>query len=286
MTTKPFAPSRRVCLGAGLVSLGGVAWPALAALVPAEAKIPDRPEASPIWQKVRASLFASRPIATATPEQLRLEAPARAVDGAVVPVAIRVGQLPAGRRVDRLVLVIDSNPSPISAIVQFQQLQSRADIETRVRVDDYSHVRAIAELDDGSLLMATRFVKAAGGCSAPAGADAAAALASLGRMHLQLVGHFTPGQPVQAQLTISHPNHSGLAMDQFTRHIVPAHFVRQIALKWRDQPVLSADVDFSISENPSLRFWFVPDGDGELRADVTDTQARAFSASFPVPPRP
>jgi sulfur-oxidizing protein SoxY len=279
--TRLASTSRRALCSALVLATLGPAW---AAVVPPEAKIPERPDASPIWHKVRASLFGSRPIAAAAPEQLRLEAPSRAVDGAVVPVAIRIGTLPPGRRVDRVLLVIDSNPSPISAIVQFHQRQARADLETRVRVDDYSHVRAIVEYDDGSLAMATRFVKAAGGCSAPAGADEAAALASLGRMNLQLVGDLVAGQPMQAQLSISHPNHSGLAMDQYTRHIVPAHFVRQIVLKWGSQPVLSADVDFSISENPSLRFWFVPDAPGELRAEVTDTQQRNFSAVFPVRP--
>jgi hypothetical protein len=44
----------------------------------AEIKTGDNPEASPIWQKVRASLFQSRPIATATDDVISLEAPVRA----------------------------------------------------------------------------------------------------------------------------------------------------------------------------------------------------------------
>lgn len=275
--------SRRLLMGALCTPLVASA---ANVLVPPEAKLADRPEASPIWHKVRASLFGQRPIASAAEGQLRLEAPARAIDGAVVPVAIRVGEPQRPERfVDKLYLVIDSNPSPVSAIVQFHQRQGRPDLETRVRVDEYSHVRAIAEYNDGSLVMSTRFVKAAGGCSAPPGADQQAALATLGRMNLQLVGEMEPGRPLQAQLTISHPNHSGMALDQVSRLYVPAHFVRQVALSWNGRPLLSADLDFSISENPSLRFWFVPDGDGELRAQVSDTQQRHFSAAFPVAAR-
>ena len=49
----------------------------------------DDPEASPVWQKVRASLFEGRSIAPAPADMLVLEAPARAVDAAIVPIAIR-----------------------------------------------------------------------------------------------------------------------------------------------------------------------------------------------------
>ena len=38
---------------------------------------------------------------------------------------------------------------------------------TRIRVDKYTYVRAIAEKNDGEKFMVSNFVKAAGGCSAP-----------------------------------------------------------------------------------------------------------------------
>ena len=79
-------PLRRV-LFTGLLALLAGAGAHAATLQPT-----DDPAASPIWQKVRASLFESRPIAAAGPELLTLEAPARAVDAAVVPIAIRTQQ--------------------------------------------------------------------------------------------------------------------------------------------------------------------------------------------------
>ncbi|EWS52842.1 Sulfur oxidation protein SoxZ [Methylibium sp. T29] len=45
---------------------------------------------------------------------------------------------------------------------------------------------------------------------------------------------------------------------------------------------MSADVDFTISENPSLRFYFVPRGDGELKAQVVDSSERTFESVLPV----
>jgi sulfur-oxidizing protein SoxY len=213
----------------------------------------------------------------------------RAEDAAIVPVSIktRFAQSPA-RYIDKVYLIIDNNPSPISAVFTFTPLSGRADIETRVRVDEYSHVRAIAETNDGRLHMAVRWVKASGGCSAPPSKDAEAALATLGRMKFrvetdaaQVPGSKAPGtRPVLAQLMISHPNNSGLAMDQATRLYTPAHFVRQVKVSYAGQPVMSADVDFSISENPNFRFYFLPRGDGELKAEVVDSSDLRFESAL------
>ena len=237
----------------------------------------DDPQASPIWLKVRASLFEGRMIGLAPPGMLTLEVPARAIDAAVVPIAIRTRLPPsANSYVSKLYLIIDANPSPISAIFQFTPQSGRADVETRVRVDDYSQVRAIAEMSDGQLFATSRFVKASGGCSAPAGSDPRAALASLGKMRLRVEGDLQGRDPVSAQLMIDHPNHSGLAMDQATRQFTPAHYVRSVQVSVGDKLVFSADVDFSMSENPYFRFYFVPQGNAELRATVLDSREQRF----------
>lgn len=250
----------------------------LFAAAAAHAQLPsgDNPEASPIWQKVRASLFEGRRIEPAGPDTLVLEAPSRAVDAAVVPIAIR-SRLPqtTERHVSRIWLLIDENPSPVAAIFQFVPESGRVEIETRVRVDAYSFVRAVAETNDGRLLMATRFVKASGGCSAPAGTDPKAALATLGQMRFRIEPGTGGRDPVPVQLQINHPNHSGLAMDQATRQFTPAHFVRRVDVSHAGRTVFSADVDFSISENPTFRFWFVPLG-GDLRAAVVDSHDLRF----------
>jgi sulfur-oxidizing protein SoxY len=245
----------------------------------------DNPEASEIWKKVRASLFEKRPIANAGDDTLLLDAPVRAEDAAVVPLAMRA-RLPhtASSFVSKLYLIIDNNPSPISAIFSFTPHSGRADIETRVRVDEYTFVRAVAETNDGRLLMRTRFVKASGGCSAPPGKDPQAALASLGKMKLRVEGDVVLNKPTLAQLMISHPNDSGMVMDQLTRQFTPRRFVRTVNIAYAGESVLSADLDFSISENPNLRFYFLPRGPGQLTAEVVDTNQSAWKSSLDVAP--
>ncbi len=242
-------------------------------------------DANPMWLQFRDSLFAGRPITTPADDVLRLEAPARAEDAAIVPIALRA-QFPQSdsRYIRRIYLIIDNNPSPMGAVFDFTPASGRAEIETRVRVDAYTHMRAIAEMNDGKLFMSTRFVKASGGCSAPPGKDPQAALATLGRMRLRVEGEPVLNRPSLAQLMMSHPNHSGLAMDQLTRNYTPAHYVRLVRISYAGEPVLTAEVDFTISENPNFRFYFVPKGRGELKAEVLDSQSRRFEATLPVQP--
>lgn len=235
------------------------------------------------WQRLRPLLFADRPIREAGDQVVQLVAPARAEDAATVPISIRALPLPdPGVYVEKVYLVIDKNPSPHGVVFSFSRDAGRAEVETRVRIEEYTMVRAIAQLSDGRLYMASRFVKASGGCSAPAGKDQAAALSRLGRMKLRVEEPVTYGRPNLAQLMISHPNNSGLAMDQLTHLYIPPRFVRHIGVSYGGRPVMTAEVDFTISENPNFRFYFVPQGDGELKAEVVDTDDARFESAVAV----
>ncbi len=240
-----------------------------------------------VWDKVRTSLFGEMPV---TEDQqgriITLETPKRAMDAAIVPVAIRsqIEQTP-DRYIEKIWLVVDNNPSPVGAEFTMTPKTGRASIETRIRIEEYTNVRAIARLNDGSVYMATKFVKASGGCSAPAGKDLAAAKKNMGRMRLRVSEPPTTGEPTLAQLMISHPNVSGLAMDQLTRNYAPPHFVRHVEVRYRDELILEAEVDFTISENPNFRFWFVPEKDGELVARVIDSEDLAFNESLRIKTR-
>jgi sulfur-oxidizing protein SoxY len=244
----------------------------------AEGNDPD----TEIWRKVRTELFGTRAIQEeGGPMAIQLTVPARAADAATVPLRVRLDPLP-GQTPRKLYLVIDRNPSPVAGIFEFGEAGGRTELETRVRIEDYTWVRAIAETADGTLVASRRFVKAAGGCSAPAGKSLKERLAGMGQMKWRVDDATEGGQSVPVQLTIRHPNSSGLAMDQLTRLYDPPHFVRTLRVTRNDALVFAADVDFSISENPSFRF-MVPPGSGELRAEVTDSNDNSFESRTALP---
>ena len=73
-------------------------------------------------------------------------------------------------------------------------------------------------------------------------------------------------------------------MDQLTRRYVPPHFVRRVEVTYVGKPVMTADVDFSISENPNFRFYFTRAGGGQLEAKVVDNQDLRFSTRLQLAP--
>ncbi len=232
---------------------------------------------SPEWDKLREKLFPGR---TLKPGQgtVQVVAPLRAAYGASVPVKV-LSKLPqrAELYVRKVYLVVDKNPSPIAAVLDLTTEVGQADFETRLRVDEYSHVRVISELSNGELHTDSRYVKTSGGCSAPPNRDA---LHLIGRTQLKVAGELRMDQPTPVDVTVVHPNDTGFELNHITVMYIPPHFVRSIKVSYALRKVFDAELDFSVSENPTLRFHFVPRGPGELRAEVTDSKEGQFVGSL------
>ncbi|OAI09999.1 quinoprotein dehydrogenase-associated SoxYZ-like carrier [Methylomonas lenta] len=202
---------------------------------------------------------------------IELEAPYRAEDPAIVPVKV-VSKMPQtqDKYIKKIWVFVDKNPFPFVGEFEFFPESGKADLAMRVRVNTYSNIRAIAETNDGKFTMSKKFVKASGGCSAPIGADLDEAMKRLGKVKFRLDDGMQVGQPTQAQLMISHPNITGMQMDQMTRFVRKSHFIDQLHVTFNDKPVLNAKIDIAISADPNFRFYFVPDKPGELKANFSD----------------
>jgi sulfur-oxidizing protein SoxY len=152
-------------------------------------------------------------------------------------------------------------------------------LSARIRVDSYTNIHAVAEMADGQLFAAERFVKAAGGCSAPAAKQEAGAI-PLGTMRFRQFPQ-GPGVDVrEVQFMIRHPNYSGMQMDQLTRLYVPAHFVSSIKLWQGDDLLLDVESGISMSENPEFRFDYRPNGAAEFRAEAQDNEGGSFKDAW------
>lgn len=279
---KTVLPSRRGALRLiASLALPATAWRAGAA----EGGLPSATHdaSSPEWERLSAKLFPGR-----RPEAgkgvVQLIVPLRAAYGASVPVKV-VSKLPqtAPLYVRKLWLVVDKNPSPVAMMLDLTPEIGQADFETRLRVDEYSHVRVVSELSNGELHTDSRYVKTSGGCSAPPNRDS---LHLIGKTMLKLPEGVKPDRPTAADVTVVHPNDTGFELNQVTVMYIPPHFVRSIKVSYAQRKVFDAELDFSVSENPTLRFNFVPHGPGELRAEVTDSKDGHFTGTLPVSAAP
>ncbi|WP_428419310.1 quinoprotein dehydrogenase-associated SoxYZ-like carrier [Methylibium sp.] len=236
-------------------------------------------DTSPEWENLRQRLFASRRIDTDS-GKVQLIVPLRAAYGASVPVKI-VSKLPqtAELYVRKMYVLVDKNPSPVAAVLDLTPELGQADFETRLRVDEYSHVRVVSELSDGSLHMDSRYVKTSGGCSAPPNRDA---LHLIGRTVFKLPEPVKMNAVTTADVTVLHPNDTGFELNNQTVMFIPPHFVRSIKVSYDQRKLFDAELDFSVSENPTFRFNFVPHAQGELSAEVEDSKDGRFSGRLSV----
>ncbi|MFC3628831.1 quinoprotein dehydrogenase-associated SoxYZ-like carrier [Paracoccus angustae] len=246
-----------------------------ALLLAGPAAAQDNPlQDSATWDDLRESVLG---LAADVPQDagvLDMDAPMRAHEAAIVP--IRLTQPHGAPAIRAATLVIDENPAPVAAEYSFGAAMMPLDFEFRVRVDSYSGVRAIADTGTGSQVMAGRFVKASGGCSAPAGKDMAAVEATMGQMR------WRTGQENGRQigtLMIRHPNFSGLQRDQVTLLNIPAHFIDRLDVRQGEELLFSLKAGISVSEDPVFRFAYRPNGQ-PIRVHVEDTEGNVWDQTF------
>src|SRR5580692_839842 len=128
---------------------------------------PNAPPNDP-WPGLVQDIFNNRPMSDGG-DVIAIEMPYRAEDAAIVPVTLRSKLVPDdSRRLKTITLVIDQNPAPMAAKFAIGPDARVSEISTRVRVNSYTNVHAVAELSDGKLYVVKTYVKASGGCSAPA----------------------------------------------------------------------------------------------------------------------
>lgn len=229
---------------------------------------PLQPSAT--WDDLRSSIIDTDDEPVIDPAVLDLHAPYRADNPALVPVHIT--QPKDAPPIKALTLVVDENPAPVAAEFTFGPSLEPLDFEVRVRVNAYSDVRAIATLADGRKVMAGRFVKASGGCAAPAGKSMGDMRATMGQMKFRETEE--DGRAI-GTLMIRHPNFSGLQRDQVTLLEIPAEFIQTLVVKQDDAELFTMDAGISISEDPVFRFAYDP-GKGPIVVHAQDTENRVW----------
>ena len=231
------------------------------------------------WPGLANEIFKGRPLADGT-GVLAIEMPGRAEDAAIVPVTIRATLAATDtRRVRSFTIVIDENPAPLAAIFNIGPSAMVPAISTRVRINSYTNMHAVAELSDGKLYVVKTYVKASGGCSAPAIKNAEKA--GIGEIRLRQFAKSAEAASNMrtAQIMIRHPNNSGLQMDQITRLYVPAFFVDSLKIWQGDELVLAMEGSIAISEDPNIRFIYAANSSA-LRVEAIDTSGQVFKGNW------
>ncbi|HEY9055759.1 MAG TPA: thiosulfate oxidation carrier protein SoxY, partial [Aurantimonas sp.] len=93
------------------------------------------------WPDLKGDLFGDRQLVEGT-DAIMLEAPSRATDPAIVPVKLT---LDPAKDIRKVTLVIDENPAPVAATFDIAEGSGLTELSTRVRVNAYTDIHAVAE---------------------------------------------------------------------------------------------------------------------------------------------
>ena len=219
------------------VCLAGGAWPGLAlAAAPAF-------EGKSLAQVAKA-LGAKSLTASA---DVRLNTLDYAENGAAVPVDISTS-LPG---VERIVLFVEKNPTPLIAVFQLGDAMEAA-LTLHTKMAQTSTVYALLIMADGRALWAKKEVKVVlGSCGAvsdtPDNVDAKRPTEPT-RIRAQI-----QGDSALVRMRMAHEMESGQRKNAAGKQ-VPAWHIDQVAVQLNGKPVLTADWGPGVSRNPYLQF--------------------------------
>ena len=268
---KPVAPSNRLGAHRRLLAAACLSTLLATSLALAEGSWPD----------LKSELYGDRFLAQSD-DVIRIDAPYRTTNDARTDLHIHLSA-PEGLAISGFALILDENPMPVSAQIEFANPVPAFAFSATMRINGPTGVHAVAEMENGQLFVAEGFVKTSGqgACSAPPGTDPKEALATLGQMELaitrpqdtkslakRLTG--STNEDLSLAVDIKHPSHSGMQMDQISLLFIPARYVETLKIDVNGAPFATMTGSISLSENPSVTL-SIPSDSRNVRAILTDT---------------
>lgn len=229
-----------------------------------------------LWLVMKEAFFAKRDIKEV--DFIKIDAPRRAESGAQVPVTYSVDNAAAnGVVIKKLYAFVDANPIPLTATYHLTDALGNFQLSTRIRFETDAFVRLVGEAADGKLYLASREIRAAGGCGGTIDADEAAIRASAGKIKFKVDDPVKIGGATSTTFNIKHPMRTGLQRELVSQGFIPAFYINKAAFTYNGKPVMTIDVGVGTAEDPYFKFNFVPDAPGKLEVVATDNEGKSFT---------
>lgn len=258
------------------ISAAGLACTMLIAHGAAMAEASDK-----LWPVVKEAFFPNRIIEDT--DFIKLSGPKRAESGAQVPITLTIDKpQSAADAIRKVYILVDANPIQMAATYNLAEMLGKLQLSTRIRMETDSYIRAIGETADGKLYMNAIVIRAAGGCGGTVENDEAAIRATAGRIKLNVESPVAFKSPTPVTFIIKHPMRTGLQRDLVSQGTIPAFYINKANFTYNGKPVMDVDFGVGTSEDPYLRFEFVPEEPGLLEVKATDNEGGAFSKQLEV----
>lgn len=203
----------------------------------------DDPLQSPQWTDIRQKYLGAASVSF--DQRVKVSGPSVAEDSMNVPVGVRIEGIEG---IQRVLVVADLNP--IVKVLEFFPRGALPVLHFRMKLQQGSPVRAMAQTADGAWHVGGVWIDAAGGgCTAPSvGRSAANWTETLGQVQARI----WPGaEQSRIKLNIMHPMDTGLAPG------IPAFYIERLSLRdGTNREWMALDTFEPVSENPVFSFDF------------------------------
>ncbi|MFT3799770.1 MAG: quinoprotein dehydrogenase-associated SoxYZ-like carrier [Burkholderiaceae bacterium] len=261
-------PDRRNWLRSATIGIGSAL---LVRTVRAEDRTGGDPLGSVHWPSLREQYLGRAPMRFT--DAVVVRTPAFADDAMNVPLQVDARALSTvGGGVQRILVVVDRNP--IREVLDFEPLRSLPMLSFRIRLEQASPVRAMAQTRDGMWHVGGVMAQAAGGgCTVPGASRADGSWkTTLNQVQARFFDNAAEGSR-RLRVRVMHPMDTGLVAG------IPSFHIDQLELvDGAGQPWWRLSLHEPVSENPLITFELPRDGPQAFHLQGQDNNGNRIDA--------
>ncbi|MBM3612491.1 MAG: hypothetical protein FJX19_05945 [Alphaproteobacteria bacterium] len=209
--------------------------------------------------------------------QIEIAMPEFSDSGVSVPMSLHIPSPMTPENHPRVVRVYAArNPRPRIVAFYFTPECGEARISTRVRLDSFQDVVAVAEMSGGARFQAVRRVNVTYGACEDAVANDQFPPGWAPRIRISVPERVAPGEIFPVRTIISHPMETGLRREA-SGLLIPVRIAESFACRAGGRTLFSAKLEPAIAANPYFAFSLRLRETSELTFEWTDTTGEVYA---------
>jgi sulfur-oxidizing protein SoxY len=209
--------------------------------------------------------------------QIEIAMPEFSDSGVSVPMSLHIPSPMTPEAHPRIVRVYAArNPRPRIVAFHFTPDCGEARISTRVRLDSFQDVVAVAEMSGGARFQAVRRVNVTYGACEDAVANDQFPPDWAPRIRISVPERVAPGEIFPVRTIISHPMETGLRHDA-SGLLIPVRIAESFVCRAGARTLFSAKLEPAIAANPYFAFSLRLPETSELTFEWTDTTGEVYA---------
>ena len=192
--------------------------------------------------------------------RLNLNMPSVSEDGSAVPMEVSIDHpMTADEYIESIRVFAPGNPNDEVVDFYLTPMMGKAEVSSRVRVNESQTLYAVAKSNTGEVFVASAEVRVTvGGCLMTSDD----AIAEFGTPRVAPPRNVRAGEPAEMRSLVTHPMETGLREGP-DGELLPRRMIDTLTVEYNGDTVLTVKMHTAVSENPYMRFFLAPSEAGD-----------------------